>query len=72
MISRSAPRRPDYFGTPQPQGYVNDLLPKTLDYNGGTVIDDVWYQGVIHPLPKLATGFEFVSVCSWGWHIVKK
>jgi hypothetical protein len=59
----------DGFGTPAPvPGLVT--LPLTQRYNGGTVIADVWYAGVVHERPSLAAGYEWVSVPSWGWRIV--
>lgn len=40
-------------------------------YNGGTSIDGVWYQGVIHQLPKLSAGYSWIFVPTWCWRIVK-
>lgn len=42
-----------------------------IRYNGGTVIDDEWWQGEEHQLPKLPDGFKFIYVSTWGWRLIK-
>jgi hypothetical protein len=62
----------DGVGTPYPfRGYVGNILRKTQDYNGGTVINDEWYQGVIHLLPEIPPNFQFVMRISWGYQIIE-
>jgi len=67
----------DGMGTKYPfRGYIGSSasVPAAYGvtrYNGGTVIDGAWYDGINRPLPTLATGFEIVVVPSWGWRIVK-
>lgn len=39
-------------------------------YNGGCIRKGKWYQGENKPFPKLAEGFEIISVPTWGWYIV--
>ena len=40
-------------------------------YNGGTIINDEWYKGIIRHLPKVAEGYKIVQVLTWGFYIVK-
>lgn len=63
-------RGADGLGTPHAFTGYQPYLPRTQDYNGGTIVNGEWYQGVIHHLPKLAKGYKWVSVCSWGLRIV--
>jgi hypothetical protein len=63
----------DGLGTPYGfKGYVGNIVPTSVDYNGGTSINGDWYQGVIYLRPHLAEGYEFVIVPTWGLRIVKK
>ena len=68
----------DGLGTPYPfRGYIGSsaTIPAAYGvtrYNGGTVINGQWYEGIRRPLPVLAKGFAIVVVPSWGWQIVKK
>lgn len=67
----------DGLGTPYPfKGYIGSSASRpsaygTEMYNGGIVIGDEWYEGENRPFPKLAKGFQIVTVPSWGWRIVK-
>ena len=55
------------------KGYVGDIIPEVIKhYNGGTVINDKWYQGIITPRPIIPKDYELVSVVSWGLRLVKK
>lgn len=47
------------------------MYGQTIRYNGGTTIDDEWYEAVYRPLPKIPAGFHFANVVSWGTVIVK-
>ena len=70
-------RAKDGLGTPYPfRGYIGSTASVPAAYgvtrfNGGTVIDGQWYEGINRPHPIVAKGFEIVSVLSWGWRIVK-
>jgi hypothetical protein len=61
----------DGMGTPYPFKGACPWLPTSTDYNGGTIINGEWYQGVIHNLPKLAKGFKWFYRPTWCWQIVK-
>lgn len=62
----------DGLGTPYPfRGYVGNILPKSQNYNGGTIVDGEWYKGVVHPLPKIPNNFKFVYVSTWGLRIIE-
>jgi hypothetical protein len=64
----------DGMGTKYPfAGYIGKIpgYGKTI-YNGGCIRENKWYNGENYPLPKLAAGFEIVTVSSWGLRIVKK
>lgn len=64
-------RERDYFGTPDPfPGYLKGWNVETR-YNGGTVIEGEWYQGIRRPLPKVPDGFKWIQVISWGWRLIK-
>jgi len=68
----------DGLGTSYPfKGYIGSSAScppayGKVRYNGGCIHGDEWFNGEIRPFPKLAKGFEIVSVLSWGWRIVKK
>jgi hypothetical protein len=65
-------RARDGLGTPYPfLGYIGSSQYGIERYNGGTIINDEWYQGVNRPLPKVAKGFELVLRPTWGWQIIK-
>lgn len=36
--------------------------PVSQEYNGGTIIDGVWYKGYEVPAPKFPKGFKVVSI----------
>lgn len=67
----------DGMGTPYPfPGYIGSSSSRPSaygveKYNGGCVHDGKWYEGENRPFPKLAKGFEIVTVPSWGWRIKK-
>jgi len=67
----------DGLGTPYPfKGYLPAPHPcathgQPLRFNGGTVIDGEWYAAVLWPLPKVAEGFKWIKIPSWGWHLIK-
>ena len=64
-------RHRDGLGTPYPwKGYVGHLIRKTERYNGGTIIDGKWYQGVEQTLPDVAEGYKLINVLSWGLRLV--
>jgi len=66
-------RATDGLGTPYPfLGFIGGERYASQRYNGGTVINDEWYQGVHRPLPIIAEGFELVHKITWGWQIIKK
>jgi hypothetical protein len=68
----------DGMGTKYPfKGYLGSSAcrPSTFGtelYNGGCVVNGVWYRGEHRPFPILAEGFEIVVVPTWGWRIKKK
>lgn len=74
-FSRSIVR--DGMGTPHPRpGYLQKPHPcgewgEMLRFNGGTIIGGEWYQSVKWPLPKVAKGFKWEHILSWGWYLVK-
>ena len=60
----------DGLGTKYPwPGYIGSHYGETR-YNGGTVIDGEWYQGVFRPLPVVADGFTIIRMLSWGWRLI--
>lgn len=69
----------DGYGTPYPErGYFSfsgSAYPQpglgAVRYNGGTIIDGEHYESVEIPLPKIAKGFSFERVLSWGIRLVK-
>jgi hypothetical protein len=60
----------DGMGTPYPLRGMIWWLPKSQDYNGGTIIQGEWYQGVVHSLPILAEGYRWESIPTWCWRII--
>lgn len=68
----------DGLGTPYPfKGYLPAPHPcathgQPLRFNGGTVIDGEWYDSVMWPLPKVAEGFKWEYLCTWGYRLVKE
>lgn len=67
----------DGIGTPYHfKGYLGSFATiggyGITRYNGGTVINDKWYQGINRPLPIIHEDFEIVKRPSWGWQIKKK
>lgn len=61
----------DGLGTPYSfKGYVGNIIQKSVDYNGGTVINGEWYQGIVCELPVIPEGFAFVNVPTWGLRII--
>ncbi len=74
----------DGLGTRHPfPGYCPGIKSGPERFNGGCLARDgkhvydckdgdetQWVPGVIHTLPRLAAGFKWVSVLSWGWRIV--
>ena len=58
----------DAVGTKYPfKGYIGPSLATCpydgygkLQYNGGTVIEGDWYEGIIRPLPEIHSDFEIV------------
>ena len=71
-------RTTDGMGTPYPfKGYLHlgelghYAHGISVRYNGGCVRDGEWWQGEEWPLPKLAEGFEIVTVPTWGYRIIK-
>jgi hypothetical protein len=61
----------DGLGTPYHfKGYVGNLIRKTERYNGGTIINGEWWQGVEQTLPKLPKGYKLIMVPTWGWRLV--
>jgi hypothetical protein len=68
----------DGLGTKYPfKGYIyqgeigHHIFGNTVRYNGGCIRDGQWWQGEEWPLPKLADGYKFVYVTTWGWRIVR-
>ena len=37
-------------------------FPRSITYNGGTIIDGEWYSGYEVPMPKVPAGFELVTL----------
>ena len=62
----------DGLGTPYSFKGAVPELPTSTDYNGGTIVNGKWYQGVIYSLPILAPGFKWVRVPTWCYRIVKE
>lgn len=64
----------DGMGTKYPfKGYVGHRVREVVvKYNGGTIIDGQWYQGVITPRPLLPKDYEFINVTSWGLRLIKQ
>lgn len=74
----------DGLGTPYPFAGICPYRKAGPErFNGGCLVRDgrqvydckdgdktQWVPGVIHTLPRLARGFKWVSVLSWGWRIV--
>jgi hypothetical protein len=66
----------DGSGTPYPfKGYIGSSasVPAAYGltiYNGGTSINGKWYRSVHRPLPKVADGYQIITVATWGWRLV--
>ncbi len=61
----------DELGTPYPwPGYIGVHYKRTC-YNGGIVIDDVWYAGDDYPFPEIDDAFIIVYVPTWGFKLEK-
>ncbi len=67
----------DYFGTKQRPGLIASSASsypqygQTIRFNGGRIIGDELYQSEYRPLPKIAKGYKFKKILSWGTYIVK-
>lgn len=60
----------DGMGTPfSLRGHVTFQYPQV--YNGGTIIDGEWFNGIYQDLPEIPEGFTFVHRSSWGWQLIK-
>lgn len=44
----------------------------TIRFNGGCVEDGEWYRGWDTPFPKLAAGFVWAYVCTWGYVVARE
>lgn len=58
-----------------PRGYVScSIYPAwgTIRFNGGCVVEGEWYEGWDTPFPKLAPGFVWTHVCTWGYVVMKE
>jgi hypothetical protein len=73
LCKRIAARKlKDAFGTPHPyRGYVYGANPYPVCYNGGCIRGDTWYNGEVRPLARLARGYEWKHIPTWGYHVVK-
>lgn len=62
----------DAFGNKPPKGIIassastSPQYGQTQRYNGGTVINDEWYEAVARPLPIIPDTYEFYKLSSWG------
>lgn len=74
--SNYAPK--DHWGNRPPKGIIAGSAStypgygQTIRFNGGTVIDDEWYEAVCKPLPIIPDSYEIVNLPSWGTIIRKK
>ena len=56
----------DSYGTKCHYAGAMDASYTRSIYNGGTVIDNEWYDGENYPLPALHKDFEYEYINSWG------
>lgn len=68
----------DAFGNKSPKGIIAYCgstyaqYGQTITFNGGTIIDDEWYNAVHRPLPLIHEDYEFYNMSGWGTAIRKK
>ena len=52
------------------RGYCHFPYPQV--YNGGTVVDGQWYNGILQELPEVPASFEFIYIISWGYQLINR
>lgn len=74
--AKSAPA--NHFGDCPPRGIIagsSSTYPQygqTMRFNGGTVVNNEWFEAVSVPLPIIPNSYEFANLVSWGTIIRKK
>ena len=74
-VAKSNPK--NAFGDAYGKGYIGSSasIPPAygkIRYNGGCERNGEWWQGENRPFPKVAEGYEIISITGRGWFLRKK